>query len=146
MPASVRKFFAPEAAPQRDLFMRRIRKAPPAPEFALHAMVADVLDRWLSPGWIFTHIPSGELRDKVTAAKLKRMGVKAGWPDLLLLGPDGRPHCLELKRRGRCLSDTQVLFATWCDQHGVPFDCCDNFDDALARLKAWGALRVSVTA
>jgi hypothetical protein len=27
------------------------------------------------PGWIYTHVASGEKRDQVTAARLKRMGV-----------------------------------------------------------------------
>jgi hypothetical protein len=105
-----------------------------------------VLDRWASPGWRFTHFPSGELRNKITAARLKRMGLKPGWPDFILLSPAALAHFLELKRRGRKLSDDQDDFADWCAAHGYPFEWTDNFDKALAILKHWGALRVSVSA
>jgi hypothetical protein len=40
------------------------REAPPAPsEYQLHCAVVDTLPRWINPGWIFTHIASGEKRD-----------------------------------------------------------------------------------
>jgi hypothetical protein len=133
-------------ARQIDLFTRRPHKPPPAPEFSLHVMVADVLDRWASPGWRFTHFPSGELRDKITAQRLRRMGVKAGWPDFILLSPTRLAHFLELKRRGETLSDNQEDFAAWCAAHNYPFACCDDFNAALATLREWGAVRGSVRA
>jgi VRR-NUC domain len=128
-------------ARQIDLFTRRPRKPPPAPGFSLHVMIADVLDRWVSFGWRFTHFPSGELRDKITAARLKRMGLKPGWPDFVLLSPASLAHFLELKRRGEHLSDRQDEFAGWCAAHGYPFAVADNFDAALAILKGWSAVR-----
>jgi hypothetical protein len=109
-------------------------------------MIADTIDRWASPGWRFTHFPSGELRDKITAGSLKRMGVKSGWPDFILLSPTSLAHFLELKRRGEALSGTQEDFADWCSAHGYPFACVDDFTAALAILKHWGAVRGSVHA
>jgi hypothetical protein len=135
-----------EAVQQHDLFTRRARKLPPAPEFAIHVMVADLLDRWASPGWRWTHIASGELRNIATAARLKRMGVKPGWPDFILLHPKGWPHFLELKRRGGKLSAAQDDFRAWCAVNQTPFACVDSFDKALATLKGWGALRMMVRA
>jgi hypothetical protein len=132
------------SARQIDLFTRRARKPPSAPEFHLHCMVADVLDRWLTPGWRFTHIASGELRDKVTAARLKRMGVRKGWPDFVLLSPTGHAYFLELKRRGEHLSESQIEFANWCVAHGYPLYVCDDFNSAVATLKDWGVVRGSV--
>ena len=35
-------------------------------------------------------IPLGEARDPVAAARLKRMGVTSGFPDLVFFGPHGR--------------------------------------------------------
>ena len=131
-------------ARQIDLFTRRPRKPPPTPEFSPHVMVADVLDRWMSPGWRFTHTASGELRDKITAPRLKRMGLKRGWPDFILLAPASLAHFLELKRRGETLSETQEDFADWCSPHGYPCACVDDFTAALAILKHWGAVRGSV--
>ena len=38
------------------------------------------------------HSPNGQARSKPIAAKLKLMGVKAGFPDLLCLWPAGQYH------------------------------------------------------
>jgi hypothetical protein len=62
----------------------------------------------------------------------------------VLISPDGRPHGLELKRRGGVLSEVQADWWRWAEAHGVPFALCDRFEIALATLKIWGALRVEV--
>jgi hypothetical protein len=134
----------PRPAAPRDLLGRPLRKPPPAPEFNLQCMVADVLRRWVMPGWRFTHIASGELRSKATAGRLKRMGVIPGWPDFILLSPNALAHFLELKRRGRKLSDDQEDFAAFCLAAGYPCEWTDSFDVALAILKGWGALRMEI--
>jgi hypothetical protein len=136
----------PRQAAPRDLLGRPLRRAPPAPEFNLQCLVADILRRWHTPGWRFTHIASGELRSKATAARLKRMGVIPGWPDFILLSPDALAHFLELKRRGRKLADDQEDFADYCAERGYPFEWTDNFNQALAILKRWGAVRGNVHA
>ena len=130
---------------QPDLFSRRKKVRAPSPlEWQVQASVADTMDRWLKPSWRFTHIASGELRDKGTAAKLKRMGVRAGWPDFVLLGPPGL-HCLEMKRKGEDLSADQELFEAFCKTVGTPYRWADTLDGALAILKEWGCLRVNVS-
>lgn len=135
------------ASGQVDLFTRRVRRPPPAPEFHLQCLVADILKRWHSPGWRYEHIPLGEFRKKKTAARLKRMGVVAGWPDFILLSPDGgRVHFLELKRRGEKLSEDQAEFFDWCVKHHVRIAVADNFKLALEILKTWGAVRVEISA
>lgn len=133
-------------AGQADLFTKRVRRPPAAPEFALHCMVADVLGRWIAPGWRFTHPASGELRSKATAGRLKRMGVARGWADLILLSPTALAHFLELKRRGEKLSDDQEDFAAFCQGAGYPCEWTDSFDVALAILKRWGAVRTGISA
>ena len=60
------------------------------------------------PGWIFTHIASGEKLDHATAARLKRMGVCAGWPDLLFLGSAGEVCAVELKAKNGRLTEAQA--------------------------------------
>jgi hypothetical protein len=130
-------------AGQRDLFTKRVRQLPAAPEFLFHVMIADVLGRWAAPGWLHTHLPMGELRTPATAGRLKRMGVKPGWPDFILLSPNGLAHFLELKRKGGRLSPHQQAFAHWCEGR-CPFACVDSFDAALGELKGWGALKVSI--
>jgi hypothetical protein len=129
---------------QINLFTRRVARPPPAPEFNTHCMIADLLRRFAHPAWRYTHIPLGEYRTKATAARLKRMGVIAGWPDFILMPPTGLGHFLELKRRGGALSDEQKGFAAWCAAHGVPYAVVKSFDEALTQLKAWGAVRTGV--
>jgi hypothetical protein len=123
-------------------------------EFSLHVQVADVLRRWQTPGWRWSHFPAGEWRHPGTAARLKRMGLQVGWPDFILLAPrsfasDPRPgqaHFLELKRQGATLSNYQHAFMEFATTNGYPYIWCDNFKDAIHHLKAWGAVRVSVSA
>lgn len=131
---------------QIDLFTRRVRRPPPALEFATGCMVADALRRWAAPGWIFTHIPLGEHRSKAAAGRLQRLGTRPGWADLILISPAGRPHFLELKRaRTGRLNDAQQEFATWCKEHGVPFAIARDFSEALRQLQLWGAVRTGIT-
>src|SRR5262245_24656121 len=96
---------------QRDLFTKRVRKAKAPTEFAVHVTITDLLSRpnVLAPGWMWTHPPNGEARAhdfkmgadgrwhrvSFTGAKLKRMGVRPGTPDLLLWSPTGLGHFLE---------------------------------------------------
>jgi hypothetical protein len=116
-------------------------KAPTPKEFALHRAVADHLRAFAHPDWRWAHYPAGEREDPRTAAKLRVMGVKKGWPDLLLLAPGGRLHALELKRRGETMTEEQESFAAWCHEQGVPFACTDELKAALAVLEEWGVLR-----
>lgn len=123
---------------------RRMKPQPkraPAPlEYLEQIAVADALRLVATPGWLWTHIPSGEERDKRVAAKLQRMGVQPGWPDFLLLDPGGFVHLLELKRqRGGRLNEAQIAFA-----EALPSLCAyavaKGAKEALAILKGWGAI------
>jgi hypothetical protein len=103
--------------------------------------IADLL-RWrCSPGWWWSHIPSGEYRAKATGGRLKRMGLKPGIFDLLLIDPFGVHYWLELKRarQGRTSAD-QKAFRQHLELAGVPHAICAGFDAAVAQLLAWGAI------
>jgi hypothetical protein len=113
-------------------------------EIVLHMAVAKILRDHCLPEWQWFHVPSGELRDIRTASKLKQMGVKPGIPDILLIPPTGRIHCLELKRQGEMLSDAQEDFQCHAIKHGWPHSVADSFDQALAVLDAWGCLRLKI--
>jgi|SRR5262245_45606472 len=122
--------------------------APPPTEFSLHVLIADTLRRWIVPGWLFTHMPMGELRQPITAARLKRMGVTPGWPDFLLLAPHrGGAHWLELKRPGSGgrLTDEQAEFGYWCGANGYPHAIVTTYPEALDVLKRWGAVRANIS-
>jgi VRR-NUC domain len=115
-------------------------------EYGIQVGVADALRIACAPGWAWTHIPNGEKRDKATAAKLWRMGVQPGWPDLVLVSPSGRLHCLELKRDKQRLSAAQEDFRDLMVAAGVPWAVARSIEEACRVLTAWGAmmkLRVS---
>ena len=133
-------------AGQPDLFTKRVRKPPPAKEFAVHCALADLLRINLAPGWLFFHPANGELRDKATAGRLQRMGVKPGVSDFILISPpSARLHALELKRRGEKPSEAQYAFLFAVTAAGGRSAWCDKFDDAIAILTSWGALRTTVS-
>ncbi|WOJ89894.1 hypothetical protein RZS28_00840 [Methylocapsa polymorpha] len=125
----------------------RLRRAPtPRPkELSLHMSVAKLLRDHARPEWQWCHVPNGELRDKRTAAKLKNMGAKAGWPDFILVPPIGQLHCLELKRIGEDLSDAQDDFRMWCIRSGVPHVVAYSLDEVLIAFDVWGCLSIEIT-
>ena len=87
------------------------------------------------------HPATGEIRDAVTAAKLKRMGVRAGLPDFLLV-IGGRLHGLELKRqRGGRVSLDQRAMHDELVTAGAIVAVARGLDDALAILEQWGAFK-----
>src|ERR1700704_2425574 len=124
----------------------RARKAPliRPKELELHLTVAKLLRDWAKYDWKWTHIAHGEARDKRTAAKLKAMGTQPGWPDFILVKPNGRLHCLELKRIGETLRTHQKYFRVWCVNCGIPHSVCRTIDDVLVTLRLWDCLRITI--
>lgn len=83
-------------------------RAPIIPEQDLHESVADALDRLLLPPAEWTCFPAGSVPlPPQFAAKLARMGLKRGWPDVLVLHQ--QLYGVELKRRGGKLSRTRIV-------------------------------------
>jgi hypothetical protein len=126
---------------QLALFNERRRRAPPAIERRTHIALADLLRRLARAGWIWMHIPNGELRTKATGKLLKRMGVLAGTLDFLLIGPDGQHYWLELKRGRAEPSDKQLEFIAGLRERNVPHAVAHSFDEAVDYLKRWDVLR-----
>lgn len=128
---------------QPSLFAEsRKRKPPPAIERRTHIAVADLMRRLLRPGWLFLHIPNGEMRTRKTGALLKRMGVMPGTLDFLLIDPKGQHYWLELKRDrlGRP-SPAQLAFMQQLEMRHVPYAVTYSFDGAVDQLRAWDALK-----
>lgn len=119
----------------------RRRPIPLASERRTHIAIADLLWRAAAPGWWWSHVPSGEYRTEQTGKLLRRMGLKPGMFDFVLIAPDGRHHWLELKRGTAPLSEAQREFQTMLTQRGVPAAVARSFDDAVIWLKIWGVLR-----
>lgn len=93
--------------------------------------------RWPELRLLF-HIPNGGLRNKVTAARMKMLGVKAGVPDLFL--PVGRGNWfglfIEMKRRkGGKLSPLQVDWIEALGRQGYKTVVCFGADAAITAIE-----------
>jgi len=63
--------------------------------------------RFQYPGIIIFAVPNGDYRNITTANRLKKEGVLAGVPDLVILLDSGKVLFVEMKRIGGRLSDNQ---------------------------------------
>jgi hypothetical protein len=126
--------------------------APVTPENELHESVADALDVLLLPPAMWTTFPAGNVPlEPRYAAKLSRLGLKRGWPDVLVLHE--RVFGIELKRVGGILSRTRVVrtrsggsrvldgqvdvFARLV-QAGMKIAVCHSLEEVLRALGGWG--------
>lgn len=115
-------------------------------EFEIHCVIADALRWGLAPGWIWFHPANGELRNKATGGRLKRMGVKPGVSDILLhKAPYAQLHALELKAKGGKPSEAQMAWMVEVMAIGGEFAWADSVTSALVVLKTWGALSDRIT-
>jgi hypothetical protein len=144
---------------QLSLFKGRRQRGvapPPAPEFSSHVIIADLLKRWGSPRWRWTHIPSGEAREhrvnpktgkrySLTGQRLRRMGLVAGFPDFIFVGPECTTLWLELKRKklGRVSEDQEDIFGH-LQTCGFVVLVTDDVNKAVQWLKAHGILRATI--
>jgi hypothetical protein len=145
---------------QLDIFKgprQRGVKPPPPKEFNVHVVLADMLRRWCMPGWIWTHFPAGEDRGHVTvmrkgkpvtfspaASRLKRMGLRAGFPDFLFFSRTRACAFLELKRKGETTSDDQDDVLGFLRAAGHPVCVTDSLVVAGTFLKDIGVLRSGI--
>lgn len=114
----------------------------PAPrsETSIHFEV----ERFLRLAWPldlpYTAFPAGERRDERTGGKLRRMGLKPGWPDYQFLLPRGRIGFIELKRADGRLSDDQIEFRRKAVALGCGYAVCRSVEEVEATLTRWLAL------
>ena len=105
-------------------------------EDAEHVKCAD----WLrSKNIYFHHSPNGEKRSLHVGAKLKRMGVKPGWPDFELPFPTPHYHGLfvELKALDGHLSPVQREVLGELGNRGYKAICVYGFDEFKQIVEAY---------
>jgi hypothetical protein len=110
-------------------------------EFRLQCAVADMLWKLQRPGWWWSAIPSGEYRTEATGKRLKRMGLKPGMFDIVLIGPDSTHYWLELKADKGVMSEDQLIFEEMLCGRGVSHAVVWGFGEAERQLREWGVLR-----
>ena len=89
--------------------------------------------------WLY-HTPNGGSRNIAEAANLKRMGVKAGVPDLCLPYPSGKYHGLyiEMKTDKGRPTAAQREYLSWLNQAGYKAVMCHGAEEAIEQI--WGYL------
>jgi hypothetical protein len=114
----------------------RFRLTAPEPlEVDIHQACAEALDKLLLPPAVWACYPAGAVElNAQQMARYSRLGLKRGWPDLLI-GYQGM-WGIELKRRGGRLSKTRVGRT----RRGSP-RILEGQEDVFPKLLASGAFR-----
>ena len=83
-------------------------------------------------------VPNGGFRGLLEAARLKKEGVQAGHPDLIVYAEGGIVRHLEVKTRTGSLTSSQKHFLPRLKQLGFPTDVVRSLDDVKAVAGGWG--------
>lgn len=121
---------------------RRMKKRK-NPEEQIQCAVVDHLRYRAYPDVVWFHVPNGGKRNIATAARLKRMGVRAGVSDILAFRC-GEMFALELKAPKGRPTETQLEFlSNWREAggHGV---VAEGVGEAIAVLESWNLIRPEV--
>lgn len=79
-------------------------------------------------------VPNGEYRDKITAARLKAQGVRAGAPDLIVVVP-GRVLFVEIKTQVGRLSPDQRAYHKTLSSLGIETAVIRSVSDFIELVK-----------
>lgn len=86
------------------------------------------------------HIPNGGSRNAIEGAKFKKMGVRAGVPDYLVMKDFKPVGWLEFKWGKNDLTPKQREFRNGCLAGGVRWAEIRSMDEFKTTLKEWGVL------
>lgn len=109
-------------------------------ESQLQNAVCDQLRARGVKGLVWFHPPNGGRRGPIEGARFKRMGVKAGVADLILLH-NGNAFALELKTETGRISDAQYEFLANFRAAGGYAWASQGLDSAIKILESWGLLK-----
>lgn len=106
--------------------------------------LAELLDS-LKLTWF--HVPNEGKRKPQYNAKLKKLGLKSGVPDVIILDeppnfPGAKGAAIELKRKkyGR-LSENQLVWIQLFQFFKWKVKVCHGIDEAIDQLKEWGYMK-----
>lgn len=109
----------------------------PVDEETIHKSVLDWL-RLVLPNALIWHCPNGGAREPREAAKLKRLGVVAGIPDIFILGEGGFAGALEIKTQVGRLSSEQHNVHSHMRRLGFKIFVVRGIVEAREALASWG--------
>lgn len=86
------------------------------------------------------HSPNGGKRNIREAAKFKRLGTSAGFPDLIIISDNSfQPFAIEMKKRtGGKVSPSQRDWIFFLESVGWSVAVCNGADEAIEQLEMWG--------
>lgn len=102
-------------------------------ETEIQCRVVELLESYARPDIVWFAVPNGGHRFKRIAYELKRMGLRAGAPDLVFL-VKGRFHGVELKAPHGRLEKTQEAFGFGIERAGGTYSVVFGFDNTVRHL------------
>lgn len=115
-------------------------------EHELQVACAEFLDTCLPDYAAWNHCPNEGKRSKRVGARLKREGLKPGWPDIEVIYR-GRSIFIELKAAGKYPSKVQRDIHTLLKMAGCPvMTCCRSIDTMVEFLKLFIPLKGRIAA
>ena len=108
---------------------------------AILAYLGWVLPSSATPAW---HTPNGGARDARAGAKMKKLGARAGFPDLAFLHK-GKFYALEVKAVAGRQRQNQLSWETHITNAGGFYEVVRSIDDAKAALQKWGIVEQKLT-
>jgi hypothetical protein len=109
----------------------------PVDETKIHCSIVQWLEA-VVPWAEVHHSPNGGKRSEVEAAKFKRMGTRAGRPDIEIGLPEGRTLFLEVKTQAGDLSKDQKDCIGRLKKLGFPVGVVRSIDEARSFLRTHG--------
>jgi hypothetical protein len=111
-------------------------------EHQIHASILKYLRAVLPHGWLVMHVPNGGSRNPIEGARMKALGVVAGWPDISIYGgghnSGGQAFFMEVKSAKGRLSNCQHQIIDRLKDMGFPVAVVRSIDDAQRLVAEWG--------
>lgn len=95
-------------------------------------------------GYMVAHVPNGgkmpgtQRQRMQRGARLKREGLLAGFPDLLIYGSNGRVGHIEIKAEGGTQTPSQKEVQAMLETLGQSYTICRSIADVDETLTEWG--------
>ena len=95
-------------------------------------------------GYLVAHVPNGgkmpgtKIQRQIRGARLKREGVLAGFPDLILYAPKGHVGHIEVKAEGNYQEPSQKAVQALLEGLGQSYAVCRSIADVDDTLTEWG--------
>jgi len=112
-------------------------------ESEIQIQIVELLKTVLKGDVLWTFFPAGEAGGgrggRVRGARLKRMGLQPGWPDLQFLYK-GRYYGMEVKTKTGRLSQSQRRMHSLMEDQGISVAVVRSINDVLERANEWKIL------